>query len=150
MTLNTPEAQTSESVEISLDEAKGLLSRAVEEKGDLYTYEQVDNQCLYFNPETKAPSCLVGHVLAYKGITFDGLDASEANNSTDVHDLVEAGVIRTNLETEYLLSLAQDQQDSGATWGRALKTALEDYEERTKEAIEESEDHDDPSEDYYF
>jgi hypothetical protein len=150
MTLNTPEAQTSGSVEITLDEAKRLLSRAVEEKGDLYTYEQVHNQCLYFNPETKAPSCLVGHVLAYKGITIDALNASEANNSTDVHDLVEAGVIRTDLETEHLLSTAQDQQDSGATWGRALKTALGGYEDAARLAVEESEDYEYPSEDYWF
>jgi hypothetical protein len=141
-TLHTSEAAPSTPVEISLEEAKALLAKAVEERGADYTYEQVGNECLYFDPATQGPSCLVGYVLSYKGITLPALNDSASNNSTDVHDLVSGGVIQTDLETEYLLSTAQDRQDSGATWGRALSEALEGYEEAAREAEDEAEAYD--------
>jgi hypothetical protein len=153
--LHTPEAKTSKpkptAVEITLDEAKELLARAVKEKGENYVYEPLTNmgrsQCAYFNPEDGCPSCMVGYVLSYKGVTYEALDAT-GSVVTEVQDLVEEGHLKVDNETLALLTVAQVEQDQGQTWSRALEEALETYEE-SAEAYE-SDGRDDPSEDYWF
>jgi hypothetical protein len=148
-TLHTPEATPSLPVEITLQDAKDLLARTVKEKGENYTYTTVDGECVYFDPATGCPSCMVGHVLSYKGITLKALELGEVSNTTDVADLVSGLVIEVDVETQYLLTLAQSNQDEGSTWGRALKTALEGYEEAAEYAAEDAEDYD-LSQDYYL
>jgi hypothetical protein len=151
--LQTPEVKTSkpDAVEITLDEAKELLARAVKEKGEDYVYAPLTDmgrsQCAYFNPADKCPSCMVGYVLSYKGVTYDVL---ETTNSvvTEVQDLVEEGHLKVDNETLALLTIAQVEQDQGQTWGRALEEALETYEESAK--AYETDGLDDPSEDYWF
>lgn len=149
--LHTSEAETSETtpeaIEITLDEAKELLSRAVKEKGADYVYEQVDGACLYFNPSDKCPSCMVGYALSYKGLTYDNLVASDSAIG-EVTNLAEEGVIKVDNETLALLTVAQVEQDQGQTWGRALEEALATYEESAK--AYEDEGYDDSSEDYWF
>jgi hypothetical protein len=153
--LHTPEAKTSKpnptAVEITLDEAKELLGRAVKEKGADFVYQPITDmgrtQCAYFDPSDKAPSCLVGHVLAYKGLTYERLE-STSSVVTEVQELVEEGHIKVDNETLALLTVAQVEQDQGQTWGRALEEALATYEE-SAEAYE-SDGRNDPSEDYWF
>jgi hypothetical protein len=149
--LHTQEAMTSAPVEITLDEAKELLARAVKEKGDNFVYQPIRTsghpQCAYFTPEDGAPSCLVGHVLAYKGLTHEDLDATNSG-VTEVQDLVEEGHIRVDNETLALLTVAQVEQDQGQTWGRAVEEALATYEESA--GAYESVGYDDPAEDYWF
>jgi hypothetical protein len=153
--LHTQEAKTSKpkptAVEITLDEAKELLARAVKEKGENFVYTPLTNagrsQCAYFNPEDRCPSCMVGYVLSYKGVTYEALDAT-GSVVTEVQDLVEEGHLRVDNETLALLTVAQVEQDQGQTWGRSLEEALATYEE-SAEAYE-TEGRDDPSEDYWF
>jgi hypothetical protein len=155
--LHTPEAETPKpkpaTVEISLDEAKELLGRAVKERGEDYVYappldpETGANPCVYFSPADKAPSCMVGYVLSYKGVTYEDLAATDST-ITEVQSLVEEGHLRVDNETLALLTVAQVEQDQGQTWGRALEEALATYEE-SAEAME-TDGRDDPSEDYWF
>jgi hypothetical protein len=121
--LHTPEVEASvpkaDAVEITLDEAKELLGRAVKEKGADFVYQPITDmgrtQCAYFNPSDKAPSCMVGYVLSYKGLTYERL---ETTNSvvTEVQELVEEGHIKVDNETLALLTVAQVEQDQGQTW----------------------------------
>ena len=110
-------------ITITAAEARELLTRAVEEKGADYVYPRVDNPdgCLYF--ESNAPSCIVGHVLAYKGMEpFE--DDAEYNAST-VHSLRHRMLFEVdNDRTFEALRTAQTRQDSGSTWGDALRAAL--------------------------
>jgi hypothetical protein len=148
--LHTPEAKTSEpkpaALDITLDEAKELLARAVKEKGADYVYEQQDGKCVYYTSEG-SPSCLVGWVLSYKGLTSADLVAADSVIA-EVGDLVEEGLLKVDNETLALLTVAQVEQDQGQTWGRALEEALATYEE-SAEAYE-SDGRDDESEDYWF
>lgn len=111
-------------ITITADEARELLTRAVEEKGADYIYPRVNNPdgCLYF--EGNAPSCIVGHVLAYKGMEpFE--DEGELNAST-VHSLRHHMLFEVdNDRTFEALRAAQTWQDSGETWGDTLRVALD-------------------------
>lgn len=123
------------SASLTFDQAKALLERAVEEKGKDFRYTQPKDEwghgvCVYFDPDTKAPSCLVGHVLSYVGVTADIVESSLTNFSTDVDDLYEKGVLKADGETLMLLTLAQSEQDEGNTWGDALEEALATYADR--------------------
>lgn len=157
--LHTPEAETSkpkpEPVEITLDEAKQFLAEAVKAKGKRHIYDLVNNpdtgtqSCAYFDPATKAPSCIVGHVLDRKGITHDTLDGRARNLYADVAGLIDAEIIKVDNETHALLSIAQEKQDDRTPWGKAVEAALKGYEERAEEYETEGRD-DDTSEDYWF
>lgn len=148
--LHTPEAKTSEpkpgAVDITLDEAKELLARAVSEKGADYVYEQQDGKCVYYTSDG-SPSCLVGWVLSYKGLTNEDLLAADSVIA-EVGDLAEEGLLKVDNETLALLTVAQVEQDQGQTWGRSVEEALATYAE-SAEAYE-TEGRDDASEDYEF
>ncbi|MFF1701223.1 hypothetical protein [Streptomyces sp. NPDC058252] len=142
MVLHTSEAEKvskPEPVEITLDESKKYLGEAVNAKGADYVYKNVTNPdsgletCAYFDPKTKKPSCIVGHVLASKGVTFDRLDGRDRNLYTNVQGLIDAEIIEVDNETQALLALAQNAQDLGETWGDALEKALNEYEQRAKD-----------------
>jgi hypothetical protein len=60
-------------------------------------------------------------VLAYRGVTLSEIGGL---NISGVYSLVERGFIAADGETQRLLETAQTQQDSGASWGDALASAL--------------------------
>ncbi|MER5754394.1 hypothetical protein [Streptomyces sp. NPDC002088] len=138
--LHTSEAPASAPIALSLEETKELLARAVEEKGRDYVYKQVQvdsdgsTLCAYFDPATKCPSCMVGHVLAYKGLTFDRLvnEDGDRNTFASVEALSDLGVISIDNPTLALLTVVQTEQDGGMTWGDAVDEALETYEGRSE------------------
>ena len=82
-------------IELTDEEAVALLQRAVEEKGADYVYEHPtytdpetneeveDSTCFYFDPGAGTPSCIVGHVLAYKGVTMEEIDGDNADTTVD-------------------------------------------------------------------
>jgi hypothetical protein len=150
MTLNT---SAPAAVEITLDEAKTLLARAVEERGADYTYQMLtiggSALCAYFDPETKAPSCIVGQVLAYKGVTFEAMVNQDKNVYASAGTLIDTKFVKADNETRALLEIVQSEQDAGMPWGRAVEEALETYEEAA-ERYEEDGRANDPSEDYWF
>jgi hypothetical protein len=155
VTLHTsaPEAAKPVQVELSLDEAKELLARAVQERGEDYTYKMltIDDSalCAYFDPATKAPSCIVGQVLAYKGVTFDDMSSQDKNVYASAGTLIDTKFVKADNETRALLEIVQSEQDAGMPWGRAVEEALETYEEAA-ERYEEEGRANDSSEDYRF
>lgn len=107
-----------------------LLERAVAEKGADYVYERDEvGRCAYFNQDG-SPSCLVGHILHYKGVTIDDLKDSRAwredgmNANASVAALIDSGVLDAPYSAATLLRNAQINQDSGFEWGRAVEDAL--------------------------
>jgi hypothetical protein len=155
MTLNTSAPRA---VEITLDEAKALLARAVEERGADYQYKMItfevepgrrESLCAYFDPATKAPSCIVGQVLAYKGVTFDDMAAKDKNVYASAGTLVDTKFIKADDETRALLESVQSEQDSGMPWGQAVEEALSTYED-VAQGYESEGRANDPSEDYWL
>lgn len=129
MTLNTEPQRTRPFIILDIDQAKMLLKRAVDEKGADFVYrtaeEWATKPCVYFNPGTKCPACLIGHVLSYKGLTYD--DIWTHNDGTGVTELREAEIIRMDDNTTELLTLVQRKQDAGWPWGEAVQYALDNY-----------------------
>jgi hypothetical protein len=150
--LNTQEVDTSGPIEITLEEAEALLSRAVEERGADYVYRipviDGESTCSYFDQATQAPSCIVGHVLAYKGLTFMDLSGEGLNTYANVEALSDLEVIKVDNETLALLHIAQSEQDAGMPWGRVVEEALKTYEDTAKGY--ETEGYDEPSLHYFF
>lgn len=113
------------SIDISFDEASSLLDRAVSEKGESYVHRSSILEfdwldCAYFNSDG-TPSCLVGHVLAYKGLTLN--DLGRYNVGVGIEELVRNGIIKIDDRTETLLDAAQCGQDTGVPWGMAVADA---------------------------
>jgi hypothetical protein len=111
---------TATTIKITFDEAVELLDRAVAEKGEDYIYPRSagEAECLYV--EDGQPSCIVGHVLFWKGLTLERIESIEgmsafALNDYDWLDLDE--------KAEALLWKTQSRQDSGVPWGRAVAEA---------------------------
>jgi hypothetical protein len=104
---------------LSYDEALELLYRAIAEKGPDYVYEKTSTglgSCAYFIDNQ--PSCIVGHVLAYKGVKPEDLPGR--SNTAQIGALAVGEDSRTN----YLLDMAQVYQDRGVPWGQAVENAL--------------------------
>lgn len=129
MTLHTLPENIGPVVSLTFEEAEALLRRALGAKGADYVYEQVymplyeEKGCVYFTDDG-CPSCKIGHVLHYKGVTREDLEETGSNSGTDVGNLVADGLLVIDLRTEALLSLVQEHQDQGMPWGEALEQAL--------------------------
>lgn len=122
------EAATQQPVDLSLDDAKTLLTGAVDKMGREFRYTRATPT--YFDTATGKCSCLIGHVLVEKGITSLPPDL----NGADVYALIRCGVLRVDEDTQYLLATAQTEQDQGQTWGEALDEALATYEVKAADA----------------
>lgn len=109
--------------------ALALLEAAVAERGDDYVYpEELKNgpghTCQYFldgqsDPEDAGkPGCIVGYLLHGLGFTADDVSSWEGNASSTV--LRWLGVT-VDPELDQALAEAQDYQDNGGTWGKAVR-----------------------------
>lgn len=123
-----------------VDEAKAieLLERAVEEKGSDYVDPRSSTTGCEYADEKGQPLCIVGHVLSYLGVDLrpvvfesayggpeerlwgDDFSAAELYGSSEKAPL---GDIEFTSEATYVLSEAQNYQDSGKSWGEALGAA---------------------------
>ena len=113
-------------ITITAAEARELLTRAVEEKGADYVYPRsVDEAlgCAYFEDDG-TPSCIVGHVLAYKGVTLETLPLPDFDNNASVWALQRSGFLEADDRASEALRRAQGRQDGGGDWGEALSIAL--------------------------
>lgn len=122
-------------VTLTYDEALALLRKAVETNGADYVYPNWKETfgCRYFGSAGE-PSCIVGHVLADKGVTLaelSGLDecrsvraGSVANLDLSPPELAKRGLIEADPRTVALLKEAQWQQDYGVAWGLAVEKAV--------------------------
>ena len=109
-------------IHITKTKALQLLKNAVERKGADYVYPSVGN-CKYVVNKTK-PSCLVGEALLEAGVPPSRLYGQPINKlridgivdrlGDDV--VIDRGAVQ-------VFGDAQDQQDTGETWGTALKAA---------------------------
>jgi hypothetical protein len=100
-------------LKLNYNEALELLNRVVEEKGADHVYQ---GKCVYFHGG--APACIIGHVMAYKGITPDDLEGNENSMAALMLDLGE------DQKTRILLSIVQSKQDGGIPWGEAVADAV--------------------------
>lgn len=94
----------------------------IAEENPNYVYKSPDGGgCVYFDPETKQPSCLIGHALADNGITFDDLGELGIRNAIDSVDNV-CWRIEPFPETKFVnfLERVQINQDCGIPWGEAV------------------------------
>lgn len=119
---------------LTYDRALSLLNAAIAEKGEDYKYPKnpsVFGGCVYFDPDTRQPSCIIGHVLAYLGLTAEDMEIDsplpdiDSRNALAFASLVEEGDIQVDSpRTEALLQVAQEQQDQGSSWGDAVAAAV--------------------------
>lgn len=131
-------------MKLNLAEARQLLARAVENRGEEFVYDkdQYGGVCAYFDPSDGTPGCIVGQVLSFKGVTLETFinwaetyraesDHTYAPNlnTSGVTDLVDYHFIDADNQTLEYLALAQSRQDTGATWGQALRRAEQYVEE---------------------
>ena len=105
-----------------------LLDRAIREKGADYVYNP-EGGCFYFvrkdgknayslleGLEGVVPSCLVGYVLHYLGVTYRECGAGP------FHPKIAEGVVFSK-DACRALAVAQVVQDSGGNWGMAVYAA---------------------------
>jgi hypothetical protein len=106
---------------IEFSEALNSLNKAVAKKGEDYVYRS--GRCRYFEDDG-GPSCLVGWVLADKGVTKADLDARGNVNSEGLDSLFRSGLVEADDRTRRLLSEAQAANDGRTAWGRAMDAIL--------------------------
>ena len=108
-----------------------LLGKAVEERGEDYTYpedwkiyldpDEQSGQCMYVQPDMAGPACIVGHVLYAYGLSLEELETIESRTALAAG--LEFGVDSASVN---LLMTAQRAQDSGQTWGEAFDLAKQE------------------------
>ena len=112
-----------------------LLTEIVTEYGTDYVYQQlphgdedVSTYCAYVEsgPEGLRPSCLVGHFFVRLGVPLDQLNF-QPNGPTYEESMPTAERVATDLnvcdDAAKILQAAQEEQDTGKTWGVALNRA---------------------------
>lgn len=120
-------------VHLTYDDAVIGLQRAVMEKGEdhVFSPEQPDDPdtYFYFDPKSGECGCIVGHVLSYYGITKE--DLGKHNQGTGFGTILRLTprVVTCDPAAKALLQAAQEDQDSGATWGQAVEDSVSYAEE---------------------
>lgn len=124
-------------IHIDADKAVELLKEAVKERGEDFVYPRSNNGCKYVI--NNQPSCLVGVVLSRAGVPIAVLlDLDTSRRVPIIHDgndlvvsmsqpisqayLPEDVVVLTD-EARLVLTVAQNCQDRGESWGRAVSKA---------------------------
>lgn len=102
-------------IELEYDETVALLDRAVAEMGEDHT---AGDQ--YF--KDGQPHCIVGHVLAYKGLD---INSSEYGGEFPFEGAAvdEIRMLHCDDKSMELLTRVQDFQDEGWYWGNAVEDA---------------------------
>lgn len=126
---------------IDAEEAFDLLQQVVAEKGEDYVYHaptegSQSGTCLYVNPTDVTHRCIIGEVLVGRlGVPTDVfLDecpflGERPFNGTGIVSLnakpsfYKASGIKFTPEAASILNEAQQVQDTGRSWGEALKAA---------------------------
>jgi len=81
--------------------------------------------CYYFDPNNGQPSCIVGHVFAKHGVTFEDVGVM---NDNCIMDAIYVAGIDLDYQTRYFLEAIQERQDSGVPWGESVsRTMKEDF-----------------------
>jgi hypothetical protein len=114
---------------IDMDRARELLDRAVQEKGGDYVDPDSgpNTGCVNVKRDENGelcPSCIVGHVFFYAGVSLQFLsdycgDVSVLSKAVNEHD---EGV-KVTRDAAIILKVAQMHQDGGGTWLSAVDRA---------------------------
>lgn len=124
---------------IDLDRARFYINKAIEEKGADYMYHPpvAAGSCVYFDPTTEQPSCIVGQVLSYVGVTKGDLPSvlsvrsripndlnatGFATNETDLFDALSSHA-KFTLDAIHFLGCVQTHQDQSVPWGKSVQYA---------------------------
>lgn len=108
-------------IEITPEKAIALLEECVAEKGAAFIYERPQgNACAFV--DKGVPSCLVGHALHKAGITLAALRRFDKVGG-NIECLVNDGSIALPEVATSIFQRAQELQDDGWTWGKALNEA---------------------------
>lgn len=114
-------------IEITLNSAYEGLRAVVEEAGEGFIYRRVGLRCVYVSDD--APSCLVGRFLHSIGVPLEELKDADRDIAKSarqlIHHLQGTGVVSAEPGVDAMLHAAQEVQDSGETWGYALRVAEE-------------------------
>lgn len=116
---------TTATAAIDSDKAIELLRRAVNERGADHRaftpleLETGEASCLYFNPVSGQPSCIVGQAFSYLGYNYG--DFGDVNGSM-IHVVRE--VVPMTDDAADIFAAAQGVQDQGRTWGDAFDEAV--------------------------
>lgn len=118
-------------IEITAERALELLREVVAEYGEDYVYVNPQGQragddddngdqasCWYVHGDK--PGCIAGHVYHRAGLSLETLKLMENNGAS--HPGFRQ---RVTGEGPTILSIAQDRQDKGETWGQALRAAVQ-------------------------
>ena len=123
-----------ETIELTAEKAHELMREAVAEKGEDYVYESplASGECAYLtyaDPEVPqedptGPSCIVGQVLVRVGVPLEILRGAEGfRPAKALAELADRGVIvDCPARVVSALNHAQIDQDTGKSWGEALRT----------------------------
>lgn len=111
---------------LTVEQVRESLRKAVALKGEGYVYERpatTTDDCFYADPKTGAPSCIAGHVFADLDPAFFARLAELEAKTGESKSIDFIDLFTEVLEPEALLGLGMSQvvQDTGATWGEALR-----------------------------
>jgi hypothetical protein len=104
--------------------AATTLAAVVDQYGKDYVYPNWANGCTY--ARNNQPDCGVGKALAFLAISVDTLSAMDCAFPTGIKDVEIPGVYITGFARAVFVAF-QASQDSGFTWGLALREALDVY-----------------------
>lgn len=111
---------------ITYEQAKMALYGAVDQRGADYVYDQrVNDRCVYLTPEGK-PSCIVAVALVNLGVPVDHLPPAD-NFQPNPYGLLSNDdnvPLGAELDAISLLNMAQEAQDAGTPWGRAVEESV--------------------------
>ena len=119
-------------VTLTFRQAVNEAKRAIREKGWDYIYEPGIRESCHNFEQDGAPSCIVGHMLSYKGMTLEDITGIRHPdngfeipfNERGVYTMGMWGVVEMTSEAQIFLSGLQSEQDDGQTWGESYITAL--------------------------
>jgi hypothetical protein len=114
---------------LTYDRAVELAREVVAEFGEDYLYPEDHKRgeierdgissCVYVHDGK--PSCLVGQILHKHGVSLEDLAANEFQGAWSVSERY-AGA---DYHAKFFLDVAQGKQDSGMSWGEAVRLAVE-------------------------
>jgi hypothetical protein len=113
---------------LTCDRAVELAYEVLDEFGEAYVYptehKRVEHEgstpsCVYVHDEN--PSCLVGQILYRHGVSVEDLAANEFKGGWTVSERLA----NADFYARFFLDVAQGKQDSGMSWGEAVRLAVE-------------------------
>lgn len=108
----------------NLNEVKAELEEIVRGRENyVYAVPADADDCVYFDPASKAPSCIVGHLIARHGVTYDDVTAVRYNCNiyTSVAGLRGEDIVDASDDVVDYLNRVQSAQDVRIPWGEAIQ-----------------------------